>query len=59
MLAFSVLGNTEACEVSRRISLPDMGFGMMPIALPSTTGTGWGRCDLISLIVDLLRFGSG
>src|SRR5450756_870296 len=50
MLAFSVLGNTDACEMIRRISLPDMGFGMMPIALPSTTVTGSGRCELISLI---------
>ena len=59
MLVFSVLGNTDAWEVRRRISRPDMGFGMMPLMLPSTTETGSGRCDRISLIVHLLvRFGS-
>jgi hypothetical protein len=55
MLAFSVLGNTDACEMIRRISLPDMGFGMIPIALPSTTGNGSGQRELISLIVHHLR----
>jgi hypothetical protein len=52
--AFSVLGNTDAGEMIHRISLPDVGFGMIPIALPSTTGTGSGRCEFIWLIVHLL-----
>ena len=34
---FSVLGNTDACATTRRMSLPDIGFGMIPTALPGIT----------------------
>jgi hypothetical protein len=37
---FSVFGKTDACATTRRISLPDIGFGIIPTALPGTTGVG-------------------
>ena len=37
---FSVFGKTDACATTRRMSLPDIGFGMIPTALPETTGVG-------------------
>ena len=37
---FSVFGKTDACATTRRMSLPDIGFGIIPTALPETTGVG-------------------
>jgi hypothetical protein len=38
MLAFSALGNTDARATSRRMSRPDIGLAMTPIAASAAPG---------------------
>jgi hypothetical protein len=38
MLAFSALGKTEARATSRRMSRPDIGLAMIPIAASAAPG---------------------
>lgn len=53
MLAFSVFGNTEACDTMRRMSRPDIGLGMMPMALPGATGRSSPRSKITASALPL------
>ena len=48
---FSVFGNTEACDTMRRMSLPDIGFGMIPTDAAEDDGSGLlGHCPFSLLV---------